>query len=154
MKFCIQENGIEKRYTLIYDSLVFGTNPDYDESFTSILINDIQLEINELGEIMYVWGYCPLVAYEKTEEIPKKYESKRLAAILDETPIPGVSYRINDVKGWPLYINISEGWVCFGDPKLLGDKRVEFFPNAIAILENQEIRTLWLKPEKLPPNLW
>jgi hypothetical protein len=101
---------------------------------------------------LLAWGYCPLIEYKETDEFPKNYQWQSLVAILEKPPILGISYSINEVNdGWPIYINKKKGWVCLGNP-LPNEKQqmVEFAPNCVAALENQEISAVWLKPKRLP----
>lgn len=152
MKFLIQKNKTTQTFALVYreEDYSFDIEPHDGSGFTSIMINDLQLEIDDEGKIIYVWGLCPLIKYEETNEAPKSYESTSLVALLDKSPIPGVSYRLNEKERWPIYINKKKGWVCIGNPKINGKQMIEFVPNCIATLENQEITAIWLKPKNLP----
>ena len=78
--------------------------------------------------------------YDETNEFPKNYKSLSLIALLDKSPVPGISYRINKEKRWPIYINKKMGWVCIGNPKTEGKQLIEFAPNCVATLENHDIR--------------
>lgn len=152
MKFLIQESQMVQNFSLVYreEDYSFDVEPHDGTGFTSIMINDLQLEIDEEGRIIYIWGLCPLIKYEQTNEFPKNYISKNLVVILDKPPIPGISYRLNERERWQIYINKKKGWICIGNPKINGKQMIEFVPNCIAVLENQEITAIWLKPKKLP----
>lgn len=152
MKFVIQKSEITQTFSLVYreEDYSFDTEPHDGSGFTSIMINDLQLEIDDEGKIIYVWGLCPLIKYEETNEIPKNYKPNSLVALLDKPPIPGISYRLNEQIRWPIYINKKKGWVCLGNPKTKDNQLIEFAPNCIATLENQEIIAIWLKPKHLP----
>lgn len=152
MKFLIQKNKTTQTFALVYreEDYSFDIEPHDGSGFTSIMINDLQLEIDDEGKIVYVWGLCPLIKYEETNETPESYESKSLVALLDKPPIPGISYRLNEKERWPIYINKKKGWVCIGNPKINGKQMIEFVPNCVAALEDQEITAIWLKPKDLP----
>lgn len=152
MKFIYKELRKNQNLKLIYqeDEYSFDTERLEVAGFTSILINDLQLEIDDKGEIGYVWGYCPLIEYEKTTIAPKEYKAKSLIVVLDKPLIPGVSHRLNDEKRWPIYINLKEGWVCIGDPKIENKELIEFAPNCIAAMSGEELLAVWLHPEGLP----
>jgi hypothetical protein len=155
IKFRIEKQLDQPCFSLVYheEDYAFDAEPFYGGGETSILINFLQLEIDYDGTILYVWGYCPLIEYKETDEFPKNYQTYDLVAILDKPPIPGISYRINNVneEWWPIFINKKKGWVCLGNP-LPNEKQqmVEFAPNCVAALENQEITAVWLKPKSLP----
>ncbi len=152
MKFLINEPQKDQNFSLVYreEDYSFDVEPLDGSGDTSIMINELQLEIDHDGKIIYVWGYCPLIKCQETDEYPKKYQSQSLVAILDKPPILGISYRLNEKERWPIYINKKKGWVCIGDPKLLGEQSIEFVPNCVAVLDKQEIVAIWLKPKNLP----
>lgn len=152
MKFLIKESPIEKNFSLIYceEEYSFDTERHNDNGCTSIMINDLQLEIDEDGKVLYVWGLCPLIKYKDINAIPVNYHSNALIALLDKSPVPGISYKLNALERWPIYINKQIGWICIGDPILDGKQLVEFAPKCIAALANQEITAIWLQPKQLP----
>jgi hypothetical protein len=152
MKFLIQKSETAQTFSLVYreEDYSFDIEPHEGTGFTSIMVNDLQLEIDDEGKIIYVWGLCPLIKYEETNEIPERYESNSLIALLDKPPVPGISYRLNEKERWPIYINKKKGWVCIGNPKINGKQMIEFVPNCVATLEDQEITAIWLKPKDLP----
>lgn len=152
MKFIIEEKTSTKKAHLIYieEDFSFDIEPHEGTGFTSIMVNDLQLEIDDVGKIIYVWGLCPLIMHEKTKEFPKNYTSNSLVALLDNNFTPGVSYRLNESERWPIYINKKEGWICIGNPQIKGKQMIEFALNCVAVLENQKITAIWLKPKKFP----
>jgi len=85
MKFLIQKNEIPPTFSLIYreEEYSFNTESHSDDGITSIMVNDLQLEIDDAGKIIYVWGVCPLIKYEETNETPKNFEPNCLVALLD-----------------------------------------------------------------------
>ena len=106
MKFLIQEPQETQNFSLVYrpEDYSFDVEPLDGTGDTSIMINDLQLEIDHEGKIIYVWGLCPLIKYEETNEFPLKYKPGSLVAMLDKPPIPGISYRLNENERWPIYI--------------------------------------------------
>ena len=159
MRFNIQdrENNWDFNFTIIYRHEEYSF--DVEESieghdFTSIMVNDLQLEINDEGKIIYVWRLCPLIEFAKTDEFPREYKSCNLVAILDKPPIPGISYRINETERWPIYINKKKGWVCIESPNTKNKQLIEFAPNCVATMEGQEIVAVWLHAKKLSSELF
>ncbi len=130
----------------------FGTEPlsALDVGITSILINYLQLEIDDEGKILYVWGYCPLVHYQETDETPQQYIPCGLQVILDKEIIPGISTRLNEGNPWPVYINHTTGWVCLGNPVTKNVTMLEFAPDSIATLQGDQIIAVWLQPKWEP----
>lgn len=152
MKFIIQESQEDQTFSLVYrpKDYSFDVEPLDGTGDTSIMINDLQLEIDHEGRIMYVWGLCPLIQYEEIDEFPFKYKAGSLVALLDTPPVPGISYRLNEGQRWMIYINRKKGWVCLGNPEIKDKQLIEFAPNCIATMDGQELIAVWLHPEKLP----
>jgi len=152
MKFIVQGPQEDQNFSLIYrpEDYSFDVEPIDGTGDTSIMINDLQLEIDHEGKIMYVWGLCPLIKYEEVDEFPLKYTTGSLVALLDKPPIPGISYRLNEDRRWMMYINRKKGWVCLGNPEIKDKQLVEFAPNCVATMDGQELIAVWLHPEKLP----
>ncbi len=152
MKFLIQEPQEDQNFSLVYrdEDYAFDREPHDGTGFTSIMINDLQLEIDEEGKIIYVWGLCPLILHEETNEVPSEYKACSLVALLNRPPVPGISYRLNEDERWPIYINKKKGWVCLGNPETKNKQLIEFAPNCVATMDGQELIAVWLHPEKLP----
>ncbi len=51
-----------------------------------------------------------------------------------------------------MIINYLTYWLFknIGNPKINGKQMIEFVPNCVATLEDQEITAIWLKPKDLP----
>jgi len=150
--FSFQKPQKDQNFSLVYraEDYSFDIEPLEGTGDASIMINDLQLEIDYEGKIMYVWGLCPLVKYEKTNEFPSAYQIGRLVAVLDTPPTLGVSYRLNENHRWPIYINKKKGWVCLGNPKIKDMCLIEFAPSCIATMDKEELVAVWLHPKKLP----
>lgn len=154
MKFLTHEPLKNQNFSLIYreNEYSFDIDPFDVKQFEgiggySILIDFLQLEIEDNGTVIYVWGYCPLIIYEETNNFPQGYEAKSLIAQLLEPPISGISYRLNEDKPWPIFINKKMGWVCLGNPKTENMQLVEFAPSCVATLDEQELVAVWLHPK-------
>src|SRR6185312_3647868 len=79
--------------------------------FTSILINDLNLEVDEAGRVIAVWGLCPHTRWTETRLIAPPTETGVLFAISDRPLLPGVSVRLDTAKYLPTYVDRSTGWV-------------------------------------------
>lgn len=152
MKFLIEKNQKKQNFSLVYrkDEHSFDIEPHTESGFTSVMINDLQLEIDAEGRVSYVWGVCPLLTCEKTNEIPQNYQTNRLIAIPERALIPGVSQRLNEDGRWTVYINREKGWVCIGDPDTKNKQMIEFAPDCVAAMNGQELTAVWLHPQNLP----
>ncbi|NCF71766.1 MAG: hypothetical protein GWP59_08710 [Chlamydiales bacterium] len=127
----------------------FDSSTPQHSRWGSIAVNYLTLEVNENFEILYVLGYCPLIDYDEIDYKPENYSKNHLVVLAGEELFEGITFGVNDEK-WPLHINKKEGWVCIGNPKLVGKKVIEFSPGSIAVLDTDELVALWLHPEKFP----
>lgn len=164
MKFLIKESKKIKTFSVIYDEdeYSFTTKPfESGSDFTSITIDTLQLEIDNEGKIVYVWGYYPLTQCKRTKTFPYRYEKKDLVAVLEKPPIPGVSISLIKNKRnshvcdrWPIYINQERGWICIGNPDTTNKKLIQFAPDSIAALDkNSELIAVWLHPIEFPKKI-
>jgi hypothetical protein len=111
----------------------------------SLLVNDIQIEVDEDGRLIFVWGLCPQESWTPaTIEPPDAPVGLLRYSGLPVTP--GVSKRLNAGKRWAVHHDSSNEWLCVGDQSSVGE-RVTFAPGAVATLSNGELTALWLRPE-------
>lgn len=134
----------EKEYSFQTDS------PDKIEGFTSLLVNDLNLEINDEGIVCFVWGLCPHTAWGSTDATPGNIKTG-LLKISGVELIPGVSKRINSER-WPVVLNRKKGWICIGDVNAQGAE-IKFAPGAVAVIEAENLKSLWLQPDEIPKNI-
>lgn len=111
----------------------------------SLLVNDVQIEIDEDGRLIYVWGLCPHESWADVELNPPAAKPGRLQYVGDEV-IPGVSKRLNADKRWPIGHDASSKWLCIGD-EAAHSEMIAFAPGAIAALTGGELAGLWLHPD-------
>ncbi len=129
----------------------FDFETDTPSSGTSLLVNDLHLEVDEDQRILYVWGVCPYYRWQHTDRNPPSSEPGILVAILNGQMIPGVSHRLTKPSEWPILVNPESGWICIGDPDVREPfESVEFATNSIAVLKEGMLRAIWLLPEELP----
>lgn len=149
MKFIVRERKNPEYKNLIYreDEYSFDSRPRPDYGYTSILVNELQIEIDSSGRLCYVWGYCPLINYDETDNYPVDCSSCSVVAILGKKPIAGISQSVNENERWPVFINKKLGWVCLGNPHVKDKRMIEFAPNCVVALDGQELVALWLHPE-------
>lgn len=151
MIFCIDYNIPQSKGDLVYysDEFSLDTRNRKDCGITSILVNDVQLEINEDGIVCAVWGMCPHTVWKEDSISLPRY--KPGALLLDEELCPGVSLRLNKPESsWAIRHDSKFGWIVLspGDEKTFVEA-VEFLPNCIAALHEKRLVCLWLKPKML-----
>lgn len=151
MIFEIKYNIIQSIGSLVYysDEFSLDTRGVNNCGYTSFLVNDIHLEVNEFGIVCAVWGVCPEIKWKKTSISLPLYSPGSL--IVHEKLCPGVSARVNnDELYWSVEYDVETGWLLLREKKIQKYViAVEFLPNCIAALQDKQLVSLWLKPEIL-----
>lgn len=145
----IQPNvGGELLYRL--ESFAFDVIPRPSDAVSSILVNDIELEVDDRGTLLCVTGLCPHPAWQPTDFTPPDARPGRLRATSDSDWVPGISKRLTPPYAWPMFVNRNVGSVCVGHAEARGTA-IEFARGCIAVLNSESLVALWLRPTKLPP---
>ena len=56
----------------------------------------------------------------------------------------GIQY----ASDWQTYFNGKTGWVCIGNPDCNSkSKGVEFAKNTVAVIDNEQLSSIWIKPQ-------
>ena len=117
---------------------------------TSLIVNDLQLEIDEEQHVLCAWGLCPHPTWGVMSGGPPPFFRGGLEVLLDGKVIPGVSHRLTAPATWPAYVNWETGWVCLGDATADGSvQAVEFATNTVAVLKDEALVALWLRADNL-----
>jgi hypothetical protein len=128
----------------------FSADPAPRRGVTSVLVNDLHIELDETGSLLYVWGLCASATWQRTGAMPPAHTRGALALEDSERLVPGVSLGAN-AERWPTFVNFAQGWVCIGDNVAAPtDRAIEFAPDMVAILAGKTLRALWLHPAELP----
>src|SRR5438552_1910243 len=61
----------------------FDTEPRSIGSFTSVLVDDLNLEIDEVGRILAIWGMCPHTRWMTAPLVPPKAEAGEVFFVPD-----------------------------------------------------------------------
>jgi hypothetical protein len=122
------------------------------ENFTSVLFNDLNIEVNERGRATSIWGLCPYPTWRAAVIHPPAAEFGDLLFISDRSLVAGVSLR-PDKESWPIFFDRDSGWV-FLNRGRNPDVAVKLLTGIIAgIDDGGELSGIWLKPDALPPQL-
>ena len=134
--------GIEYRE----DEFSFDMARDNVRGCTSILIDDLNLEIDEFGKIVSVWGVCP---YTRWVDAPLTPPDAACGDIFVQTDAPierGVSQRLKLDKYLPTFVDRAKGWVVI---RGLPDAKfaIKMFSGVILeIGRDGQFCALWLHP--------
>lgn len=122
----------------------FDVEPHPTQGVASLLVNDIQIEIDEDGYLLYVWGLCPRKSWKTTSLIAPVAEPGRLL-YAGSSVIAGVSRRLNEQARWAVLHDPISQLFCIGDP-VTNNEGIIFAPGATAVLSSNELVALWLDP--------
>ncbi len=146
MRFSINlQTSIQNR-NLVYRTkdYAFDSTPTAKEISLDILVNNVNLTINENDEVIQVWGMCPHTTWIASNHKVPEYKQGSLKLLTNLEP--GFSYRLNKEQEWEVSINEETGWICIGDPINRGNS-VEFNKGCVAVLSEEHLIALWLKPK-------
>ncbi len=153
MRFQIspRTGGVLNR-ALVYraDEYSFDIIPPASDAFTSVLLDDLNLELDAVGKIVSIWGMCPHTRWKEVAMLPPSADFGEVFFIPDTPLARGVSTCLNDRKYWPVLVDPSTGWVCVRGEGV-ATSSVEILPGVIIEITKQgDLSALWLKPDKLP----
>jgi hypothetical protein len=120
--------------------------PRLEKGVASLLVNDIHLELNNDGILIYAWGFCPHESWLSTTLIPPTLKYGRLHYV-GEPITPGISKRLGGKNPWPVAYDCSIGWLCVGNSIDQADA-IAFAPGSVASLLAGELVALWLHLDK------
>lgn len=122
-----------------------------DSGDASVLVNDVNMELNGNGRVVSLWGYSPMANWKTCAVKPPPSSINDHALVFIDKLIPGTSKRINSDKTWPVYYDSASGWVCFSGLTVGEvDTVIQFLPNCYAAFVDNSLIAIWLKPEFLP----
>jgi hypothetical protein len=135
---------------LVYrpDEYSFAVVPTPSGGFTSVLLDDLNLEVNEAGKVISVWGMCPHTRWIPATLTPPDAPFGDIFFIPDGPLSRGISLRLNRDRYLPVRVDEESGWVLIQAPgkptssvKLLSGVIFE-------VSEQGQLCTVWLKPEQ------
>ncbi|WP_370900942.1 hypothetical protein [Chryseobacterium gossypii] len=149
MKFSIDYNSKKENRLLTYNVNEYGFDMEPYNYSTNINLTLNYLDLMVFNKnVIAILGFCGFGTWIKSNYNVPQYKEGSLK-IVDNLKEGVGAYRINK-EDLPVYVNTQTGWICIGNPEKKGEA-VEFINNCVAIIDDdQELVSLWLKPEKLP----
>jgi hypothetical protein len=124
----------------------FDLEPAPCRGFTSILIDDLSLEIDDAGRVISVWGLCPHTRWTQATLAPPQADFGEIFFVPDAPLLPGVSIRLNLDRQLPVAFDRISGWLRIhgkGVPR----KAIRPLPNVILEVDDQgQFCSIWLRP--------
>lgn len=138
---------------LIYrpEEYSFDVDPAPGRSFTSVLLDDLNLEIDATGRVVSVWGLCPHTRWVPTKLAPPEAAFGEIFFVPDAALLPGVSIPLNHNSYLPVQVDQASGWVRIAGPgtSTASASSVRLLPGIIfEVTEQGQLCALWLKPQE------
>lgn len=137
-----------------FSSKVIYRKEEYSFDTKPIVNTDLDLMVGNLflsfdSKTMtakQIWGYNPFNSWVRKKLLPPSSFLGEL--FLVETSIdPGISERIPGSELWATYFDEESDWICIGDHSFhANDIAVNFLMNAIAVIYQNQLKALWIKP--------
>ena len=119
------------------------TDPQPAGGKASLLVNDVQLELDRNGQLLYVWGYCPEASWKRKKlNAPEAREA--CLRWIGEPIHAGTSMRLNELARWEPSYDPESSWLKIGSSKH-AQTCVYFGPGAVAELTDSIMTALWLR---------
>jgi len=133
-------------FLLVYrpEEYSFDVEPAPGGGFTSILVDDLNLEVDELGRVISVWGLCPHTRWVEAKLAPPEADFGDVF-VSDVQLSRGVSIRLNHNKYLPVHVDPESGWVRIRGEGIAAASSVKLLPGVIfEITEQGQFCSLWL----------
>jgi hypothetical protein len=134
--------------SLVYrrDEYSFDTLPCDSGIFTSVLLDDLEIELEASGRVIEIRGLCPYPSWEARTLVAPEAKPGSLRLVCDQPLEKGVSYRLNEERYLPVLFDERTGWVQVKGEQAASEA-VAIFPGVIFELTDQgEVSSLWLRP--------
>lgn len=99
----------------------FDTVPSWREGYASLLVNDLNLEMNDSRQLIAVWGLCPHLGWHEASLSPPEaaWGEVHVTGVTLQT---GISKRLSAADArLPVKVDMEKGWIAIQgkvEPKL------------------------------------
>lgn len=130
------------------DEYSFFYNPWNGVNFSVLIENgynslDVKLEN---GRVFQMTGLNPDYNWIEKELVIPVSQPGILMVSFDRKYQEGTG--IQYASDWQTYFNGKTGWVCIGNPDCNSkSKGVEFAKNTVAVIDNEQLSSIWIKPQ-------
>ncbi len=126
----------------------FDVEPSPGRSFTSVLIDDLNLEVDDAGRVISVWGMCPHTRWQSATLTAPEASFGELFVVPDAPLSRGISVRLNREKYLPVQVDSASGWVRVGG-QATPAASVKLLPGVIfELTADGQVSALWLRPQE------
>lgn len=150
VKFEVAEDGRLQNGSVIYrdHDFSFDVEPAPIRGFSSFLVNDLSLEVDEEGNLLSVWGLCPHPRWQQGIVQPPKATTGAIRIRANSPLSRGISTSLTGESRWPIVYDSESGWLAIGDPQD-AEVFVSFVDGAVlGINGGNDLKSLWLRVRK------
>lgn len=126
----------------------FDMVPPLKGGFTSVLIDDLNMEVDDSGKVISVWGMCPHTRWVDASLVPPAAKVGALFVSSEGQLLRGVSVQVNGTKYLPTYADRRSGWVQIRSSAAPATAIQVFSGVVVEIDEHGQFASLWLQPQK------
>jgi len=125
----------------------FDTIPFLGEPYTSILVRDVSIEVDEAGYVIGAWGYSPKASWREARLQAPLSSLGRAKLVIDSQLSRGVSASMAGRWDATVLHDPESGWVRIGLPDVAGTKSTMIVEGLILTIDEAgSFVALWLKP--------
>ena len=146
-KFVHKDDILSGKAQYIKNENSFFYEPWNDVNFSILIRNGYNsLDVNlQTKKALQLTGLNPQMNWIRKNLIVPKAQPGNLFILPDQNYQTGTG--IQYATNWQTYFNPDTGWICIGNPNdFCEDSAVLFANNTIAMIENNNINSIWIKP--------
>lgn len=91
----------------------FDVKPAPTGAFASVLVKDLNIELDQNRRVVSVWGLCHPSTWKSATLRPPQAQFREVFVMLNESLEKGVSIVLAERNDWEILADASNGWVCF-----------------------------------------
>jgi hypothetical protein len=150
MYFAIEPNvAMNTNRAILYrfEEFSFDTVPETVSAYTSVLLDDVNLEIDDKKRVVSIWGLCPHTRWKPATLVPPESIKGEISLVTEIPLTRGVSLRLTEPgKHLDTFFDKNSGWVMINNTRI-SSLSVCIFPGVIIDLSKEgEIAKVWLRP--------
>jgi hypothetical protein len=146
-QFEIAPERAPRHGTVVYrvEEYSFDVDKVTSDTYSSILVNDLNLEVDERGNLLSVWGLCPHPGWQRGRVCPPSAPHGAVRVRSGAPLYRGISVSLTRSERWPAVYDTASGWLAVGTPSA-ALVLVEFVTGAILGLDDEgSLRCVWLR---------
>jgi hypothetical protein len=148
MRIKIEIPGRKSNRVVVYRASEYSFDVEPQPGgFSSVLINDLHLEVDLGGKIVSIWGLCPHLSWVEADLAPPDAHEGDAYFIENAPTLAGVSVSLNPGNRFPVFFEPGSGWIQI-DGGRKPSAAVRLFQNAVLEVDaSGQFSSLWIKTD-------